>query len=297
MARVEGWAQRAWDQFAQCADHTYVWCPDNNTYFDCWADSHTGRDQRWIVAGWTDNRILECYRLPTWLPFKWYADTAGIGTYGVDGLCHQSTNCFLFPANRTLNFNVLGYWFSLLTYGTYGRQFYRWLSWPFSHCVEAARSAAAVVRGDTAEAMPTAAESERDPLPDRIRELHLNASRRPVRPDPDEVLIDEVALVTRHHAPEIDPGKFRGFHAAYLKQMESLTRRGFTGEQLSQAINELGVESQKKLRKVLGEEEYQKLMGVEPGKQLRLVEPAGVEAAGKRPPLQSDHVDVSRTPE
>jgi hypothetical protein len=40
--------------------------------------------------------------------------------------CHQSANCFLFTAGVTLTFEVRGYWFTLLAYGTYGNFYTFW---------------------------------------------------------------------------------------------------------------------------------------------------------------------------
>ena len=118
---LEGWA--AYVSFGDgmttdWADHTWVSSPQNGQYFECWG-GHSGPSPRKIVVGNGSYNWANCYRCPIW-PFR---DTAGTGIYAIDGVCHQSANCFLYTANVTLNFNVRGYWFSLFSYGTFGRSY------------------------------------------------------------------------------------------------------------------------------------------------------------------------------
>ena len=119
-----------------------------------------------------------------------------------------------------------------------------------------------------------------DGLPEKIRRLHAAATGGAQPADPHEVLMDEVAMVTRHYQPDVDPGRFRGLHTAYLKQLDSLVARGLTGEELTNRINELAVDTQKKLARTVGEESYERLMGVRPNEQLLLTEPEPSSVAG-----------------
>ena len=125
--RLEGWgAQVSWRGVStDWVDHSWVCSPGNHRSFECWG-GHDGPKKRRIVGGEGSYARADCYRCPVW-PFP---DTAGIGIFAVDGICHQSTNCFLYTANRTLTFDVRGYWFSLFSYGTYGRSYRRWLVRP-----------------------------------------------------------------------------------------------------------------------------------------------------------------------
>ena len=127
MRRFQAWVQKVND----AADHSYIIAPDDKAFFDCWADNHFGPEQRMIKAGYGNYALANCYRCSIWN----FPDTAGIGSYAVDGVCHQSANCFLISAGFTLDFSVRGYWFSLFSYGTYGRQYWRWLSWPTDRAI------------------------------------------------------------------------------------------------------------------------------------------------------------------
>ena len=272
MATFEAWAQDALDGITW-ADHTYVRCPDNGKFFGCWSDSYKG--VRKIVTGNGNYAVADCYRCPV----LWFPDTACIGSYAVDGVCHQSANCFLFTANVTLNFNVRGYWLSLLLYGTYGKSFWRWVSL-FNSCVRLHPTAAAkevVVAG-----------ASDDPLPEKIRQLHASAHAKGAPPDGNEVLMDEAAMVTKHHVPGFDPGKIRGIHADILREKDDITASGLKGRPLADRLNELAARAQDKLAKRLTPEEYKTLMGVGPDQRLNIVENRLADVAGEPAPAKSE---------
>ena len=96
-------------------------------FFDCWGEpSRTGPDRVLICSGEGNYPVANCYRCSLEYEGKIYPDTACIGIYAVNGVCHQSANCFLFTAGVTLTFEVRGYWFTLLAYGTYGNFYTFW---------------------------------------------------------------------------------------------------------------------------------------------------------------------------
>jgi hypothetical protein len=285
MARLEGWVFKINDW----ADHTFVLSPDNGQSFGCWAGS-SGPEMRQITAGNGNYFLADCYRCPVG-PFP---DTACIGVYAVHGVCHQSANCFLFSAGVTLDFSVRGYWFSVLAYGVWGRLFPAWLGiyaacwWlhPFTE------------EGMVAEMF--AAEQADDGLREKLRRVHAAAADQgvlyapepayamagadPQQPLSNKVIMDEAATVTQHFAPDVDPASFRDLHANFLEKKDAIIASGLTGAELADALNELSVETQQELMKRLGPEAYQKLMGVEAGETLRLIEPDAAEAAGKPVP-------------
>jgi hypothetical protein len=275
--RLEGWAAQVTCRgvATDWVEHTWVWAPEPQRAFACWG-GHAGPQQRRIVAGEGCYAWADCYRCPVW-PFP---DTAGIGIFAVDGICHQSTNCFLYTANRTLTLDVRGYWFSLFSYGTYGRSYRRWLVTPYGRCCPTTPG------GKGGGALPEAADGR---TPERqeeaatirlVRAVYGSARGRGRSKHPHELLADEVAAVTALHAPEIDPGQFRALHLAYLRRMDALIARGYREEHLAVRLDALARTTQRALAKTLGRERYEHLMGVPPEVTLGLVAPELAGAAG-----------------
>src|SRR5437660_5941898 len=86
------------------ADHTFVAAGNPPTsggpppeYFACWGQ-HYDQAQVGICSGNVNYNRANCYRDPAFGA----PDTAGIGIYAINGVCHQSANCFLLSANVTL---------------------------------------------------------------------------------------------------------------------------------------------------------------------------------------------------
>jgi hypothetical protein len=263
------------------ADHTWVYSPANNRVFECWG-GHDGPNKRHIVSGDGSYNWANCCRCPIW-PFP---DTAGIGIYAIDGVCHQSANCFLYTANTTLNFNVRGYWFSLFSYGTFGRSYLRWLATPYGWCSwTTPRAAVGAPASEEAEGTARGPQEE-DPTIRIVREVYGPMTTRGKAKHPNELLADEVAAVTKLHRPEIDPSQFRDIQMEYLRQKDELIARGHKEEQLAKRLDDLARKTQKEIAKRLGREHYERLMGVAPDAELGLVEPNLVGAAGVPTPPQ-----------
>lgn len=120
MAKLEGWVTPT--AATKYADHTFVYCPNYGFYFNCWGggDIH-GPSAVKNCEGDNGQAYIRanCYRCPVLgLP-----DTAGIGAYGINGVCHQSSNCFLYAAGTTLrivNGRPRGLVQSVGAFGTYG---------------------------------------------------------------------------------------------------------------------------------------------------------------------------------
>jgi hypothetical protein len=152
-----------------------------------------------------------------------------------------------------------------------------------------------------------AGEQDQDSLADKLRRVHAEAADQGVlyapaaaagvraaagadEPQPlsNRVLMDEAATLTQHFAPEVDPASFRDLHASLLEKKDAIVATGLTGTELADALNELSVQTQQEIMKRLGSDDYQKLMGVEAGETLRLIEPDVAEAAGKPVPPPPD---------
>lgn len=266
--QLQGWAVH----ISWCADHTYVACPDLKQYFECWGKHYTPPDQVYICSGQGNYAVANCYRRPVNIAGTWYADTAGIGMYAVNGVCHQSANCFLITTGRTLNLNVRGYWLSVLMYGTYGTAFWLWLPAVLTPCLISAGAAA-----------PGATTGEQS-LPQQIQDLYTLAQQEAEPPSQNEMLIREAALVTRFYAPDIDPAKFADLHAALLADKDEAIASGATGEALAAKLNDVAARYQELFAKRLGPDAYERLMGIPPGEIFKITEPEAEPAAGIKLP-------------
>jgi hypothetical protein len=273
---LQGWA----NHISFCADHTYVACPDaGDEFFDCWGEpSRTGPDRVLICSGEGNYPVANCYRCSLNYEGKIYPDTACIGIYALNGVCHQSANCFLFTAGVTLTFEVRGYWFTELAYGTYGDFFTFWAK--LLQCSLAGGVKVPETGARAVEINPS--------LPNRIRSLYeASATEVPV-PSRNEMLIREADLVTRFYAPDIDPARFRDVHAALLAAKDAAIASGLTRADLAARLNAVAAEYQGILAERLGAAAYQRLMGVPAGERVDIIEPgleavAGVERPGSAP--------------
>ncbi len=256
-------------------NHTYVASgtqgnPPPN-YFACWGPSYAQGGHPAVCSGNIIINRANCYRDSVG-PCP---DTAGIGIYGINGVCHQSANCFLFSGNVVLNFEVAGYWLSLLAYGVYGTQFWDlWLplygicSW-FNPWIEPAIS-----EGAAAEPSVT----------DKIRDLYASYMAQPQPPDPHQRLIDEAATVTTHFVPEADPSKYRDLHAEFLKEKDAVIATGITGQALADKLNSLSKQLQGATAQRVGAQLYKKLNGVDAGQMLDLCDPRLADIVGRPVP-------------
>jgi hypothetical protein len=95
--------------FAKAADHTYVECGTGAVGWSCWGGKTGGTGVR-RASGSTSraNDIAE------------RDERAGITCYLINGVCHQAANRILLPARITVN-GVRGYALSSALYGVYGR--------------------------------------------------------------------------------------------------------------------------------------------------------------------------------
>ncbi len=217
LATVETWAV----PILFGADHTFV--ANGNTqsdYFACWGQHFDSSPKQSICTGNINYGLANCYRDPLF----GYPDTAGIGIYGINGVCHQSANCFLFSSGVTLTFSVGGYWASLLAYGPYGTAFLPWLFGVYAVC--------AWLNPSIAPEMPVGS-APSPSVADKIRALYASYLAQPQPPPhPHDRLISEAAIVTQHHVPQADPSKYRDLHAEFLKEKDVVIATGITGQAL-----------------------------------------------------------------
>jgi hypothetical protein len=204
-----------------------------------------------------------------------YPDTAAIGIYGVNGVCHQSANCFLYSAGVSLNFTVLGYWASLLAYGPYGTNYLWWLAAVYDVC--------SWFNPAIAAEMPEAAAVEPSAV-DKLRDLYASFLAQAQPPNPHDVIIGEAATVVQHHVPGFNPSVYRDLHAEFLNQKDAAIATGDTGQALATKLNDLSGQLQAAVEKRVGPDIYKKLNGVDAGQTACLCDPRLADAVGVHVP-------------
>lgn len=276
IVKVSAWRE-TFQEAGLWLDHTYVGQgPGAGTspppdYFACWATSFkaTQYPTAPVVNGNINYNCANCYRDPA----LGCPDTAGIGIYGVNGVCHQSANCFLYsagPWSVTLNFSVLGYWASLVAYGTYGTNYLWWLPAVYGFC--------SWFNPAIAVEMPEAAPESS--LAGNLRELYASFKAQPQPPHPHEVIIRESATVVRHHVPGFDPSQYRDLHAEFLTKKDAAIATGDTGKALADKLNDVSRQFQHEVAHRVGPKTYKKLNGVEAGHAVYLCDPRLADITG-----------------
>lgn len=266
MTTMQGWAVH----LSAVADHTYVGNGNSShtpsEYYACWGQSYTPGNTL-ICSGNGNTAIANCYRDP----LLGFPDTAGIGIYAVNGVCHQSANCFLLSANVELNLNVRGYWLTVVVYGPYGTLFPAWLLGTYAWC---SFWNGGPMKEEAVPAEPTVA--------DKIRGLYSGYMAQGQPPTPHEAIISQAAIVGQHHEPELDPASYQDLQAQFLKDKDAVVAKGKTGRALADELNALSKQLQTELAKRLGASMYKKLTGFDAGVTVDIIE--HTEAAGHQPP-------------
>jgi hypothetical protein len=255
------------------ADHTFVYCRDNDQYFDCFGGHDSLDDRRDICSGVGMYKVANCYRLPMFgLP-----DTAGVGPYAVDGVCHQATNRFLFSALTMLNFYVRGYWFSNFVYGTWGKSYPLWLATIYLPC---SISQAVFAAPTASAAMPVAAGANACDLFKKIQGVYSSVPmmmRGIESRDPEEIAreisVKDMVAHASFLVPELDPTKITEIHREFLKERDAVLGDKLKGTALSDKVNSMMKDVQKALADSLDGETYRKLSGgIEPGETINVVD-------------------------
>jgi hypothetical protein len=263
------------------ADHTYVTCVGGYAW-GCWGRNSGGRI---ISTGTGSSAQANC--------LSWPSSTAGL-IYGVTGVCHQTANRILWPAGITVS-RAKGYWASFLAYGTYGTDVPAWLikigvcstsTGEIPQCAAKARATPSTSKLNAGEAPPDPKDRA---LVRDIKALYLRGvspqehKRRSMMKGPADLKIigSETKLVLQHRL-----GKT--VRAANIKdiqtiQMELFSKKeaiakhlhegNISGEELAQKINGAVNKSLKDCLKSLGKENYAKLLELEPGEMVNVVDP------------------------
>jgi hypothetical protein len=261
------------------ADHTYVTCAGGYAW-PCWGRSGGGRI---ISAGTGSSAQANC--------ISWPSSTAGL-IYGVTGVCHQTANRILWPAGITVS-RAKGYWASFLAYGTYGTDVAAWLI-----RLGVCSTSTGEIPQCGARARGPSSEREVGELPpdrkDRalvrdIKALYLkNVSpqehkrRMTVRGATDlKTVGGETRLVMQHRLG-------RTVKAARVKDIQTIQTELFSakeeigmrlhegkigGEELAQKMNAAVNKALKDCLKSLGRDDYTRLIELDPGESVNIVDP------------------------
>lgn len=273
MAILTGWAIAIG---TTGADHTYVTSSDGHAW-PCWGRSAGGHS---ICAAGGASARANCLSQSN--------SHAGI-VYAISGVCHQTANRILHPANVIVS-AAGGYWASVLLYGTYGTNGLAWLiEW------EIRKKRCAGISGDlvadtkvlsfsdqeTGEAMPE------DPALqnylEKVNQLYSARVKVMAFTDVDEeektdLLGQELELMVDYRlgaaAPDI----------ASLRdaQMKTLAEKGVLDQKLIskelttmeyvQEVNSLVNHLLGHSIELLGEKNYRQLFGVVPGESVELID-------------------------
>ncbi len=275
MAIFEGWAQKIVD----LADHTFVKCPENGAYFDCWGQDHKGPDLRKICSGEGIYEVADCYRHTIEVsPKLKFPDTADIGSYAVNGVCHQTANLFLYSARTVLNTKVHGYFASVALYGIYGNYspgnafsgffFSSWLKNVYDPCYNKYKSSRTRIIAEE-PAAPTA----EDELFRKIQACHEEVKQVRSLDISWDVIVQEAAVLAQYLVDELDTAKFTDIHRDLLRERDAILKTDIRGEKLAKELNDLIVQFQQALSDRIGSELYSRLTGMAPGDAVNVVDP------------------------
>jgi len=273
---VSAWRQefQVWPGFS--LDHTYVGQgpgaganPPAN-YYACWCQNfvETQHPTAPVVSGDIHYLRANCYR-DSALGFP---DTAGIGVYGVNGVCHQSANCFLYSAGVLLNLSVIGYWASVIAYGLWGTGYPLWLVAVYGVC-DWLNPAIAAETPEPAAAGPSADFAQ-------ILDLYASFHAQPQPPSTNEMIMSTAATVVQQQVPGFDPSVYQDLHAEFLSQKDAAIATGATGKALADQLNNLSTQFQLAVGDRVGPEVYKQLNGVDAGQTAALCDPRMADAVG-----------------
>jgi hypothetical protein len=285
MSTLEGWAIPT--VVTKYADHTFVYCPDNKQYFACWAGgSSTGsKGAVRICTGTYDNAyaVANCYRDD----LAGHPDTAGVGVYGVNGVCHQSANCFLYAAGTHLvlqNGRPGGLLESTAAYGSYGSigpfagvggcatHWAAWYSANYYWCNGKKDSVGA---------------ASKDPVFLEVRQLYERARGQPRATGDAAVRLSDLAILIKHAAPGVNLDAVAALQSAYLQEHDGFLRAELSDipevkvidEKSAEWLNALSARFQRSLAQLVGPDQYAALTGRAPDETIELIDPRVLERA------------------
>jgi hypothetical protein len=269
METFELWSYDVQGDLGEYAEHTYIHCPDKDAYFNCWGN-HASPTQgpgihRFSCQGIYD--VANRYRRNILSAH----DTAGLGLYGVNGVCHQTANLFLFSSGRaiTVQDGVKGYAITCLAYGPYG---------DYGPLDEPSKSLfLAMWKATVYDPCYDDYVQEQEPggtLFHWFSRLHNEIVSQELKFDPLELLHREAAILVEQAVPGLEAGVFKDLHLDFLREKNQALATGIKGTQMVQTINDLAAQFQHALGDRIGDEAYEKLTGLKAGNTVNIIDPS-----------------------
>lgn len=285
------------------ADHTFVYCPDapagKKKYFYCWGGGDINERLSARVmreSGKNAYHVANCYRTPMEYAGALRPDTAALGGYLINGVCHQSANLFMYAASwdwmeltvvdRKLR--PMGLPVSYLAYGPRGVPLpglppeLHWLVWwadKYKPCADK-------------HGLDAAAEDARKEAVLARLAVKVDSTTMPTEDDNRRLIVAQFAAFVEESQPTImgamglpataepiNPDRFADRHMDFLREKDQLIaadykpRQPGASEALAEGINNLTIDFQKQLEGTLGPQGYTQVTGLAPGEYVRIVDP------------------------
>lgn len=238
------------------AEHTWVQVPGHGN-FHCW-------DPFYMSWGWEIFRgsgiydVANDYRKPFWSN----PDTADLSLglsvpYGFHGVCHQSTNCFMYSTGRIIPYSawIGGYWATTAMFGFYGSldrfgdpQGYGWddvVYTPsynqFKHS-KRGRNVKHNIPEDESSRMFNKIHSGRSNIRERLK-IRTRKSKvklkKPIKSEFDhgDIIINDIITQLDDTIPEVNYLKFEETHRHHLLEAEQIFETETKPDQFYQKIN------------------------------------------------------------
>jgi hypothetical protein len=257
----------------KAVDHTYIRCPDKHKTFKCWG-SDTKKDSSRVLKGKGVYKVADCYRLPAF----GHEDTAGIGVYGVNGVCHQTANLFLHTVGKTMAKGVHGYAWSVALWGFHGAYFPAdspLLNWIFYLDWKGAIYKPCYKKYKASEAEMLEETAPDDPEGRLFSSLmaYYDTLDLATPGDPNDIVAAEFALLVAHRLPELAASSFEEIHREMLVEKARILREKPRGEDLAAKINAISSRFQEQMHERIGAESHALLGGIDDPSPLAVVDP------------------------
>ncbi len=249
-------------------DHTFVYCPENKKYFGCWNGGHIeDKDAIAINVSCYGRSMEEAY--PVANCYRGRKDSAKIGIYGINGVCHQSTNCFLVPTKKFMiptgpKKRPGGYYLSVGTYGFYGTKRKWWLKHVFEPCAKGHNMSF------------TSADS--NDYFSRLWQLYEQIDNSPTPVSSIEERMKEFEFFVDIHELDLAPELYRETLRKYVTEIHRVLDKASSIDEVitsisAKEINEVNKEFQLDLAKAIGTENFEALTNQKVGEVIDILDP------------------------
>ncbi|MCP3872019.1 MAG: hypothetical protein GY699_02545 [Desulfobacteraceae bacterium] len=267
---LEAWIVPAYKPIDKNIHHTFVYCPEKDSHFYCFDPAKLNIESKGAKKVCTSRTrvgnycMANRYRFPFVIPrLITLPDTARIGIYGVNGVCHQATNCFLKAGGASLsdnleNFQIIkGYAMSTFGYSEMGTN----KSWRKNVFDPAAKYCG---------------KKEGFRIERKKREVQKNTIKAMKSLSINKRILAETKKNTSNKNIGIDNSKFEDNHKDLLEEKDAMLKleasidekhnkiqmpQNLKAEALSTKMNDLMIDFQKALSLRIGAEKFEQMTG------------------------------------